>query len=311
MVGPHANSRFSTNVSSWICRWSKLVMFSSNSLRKYGNARARRARARRPPAPRARARTSSPPMTIAACAPDCRIALEQHALLRLAQVVLHRAVGRVVEVRARQRQPAGRRRRRSRRPRADPAQPDQQVVVHHVARRGRSRGAARAAAARRSRPRTPRASGRGAAPARAPISGSARRSSVVVLLARHQPAERDERVSLLDRELPRRLALDRDRAGAAARRFSLNSAIDARRPSSVIARPATCSMLAAPAVVFVAQVRRRRRRIGVLRQVEDLAAVGEIAPPDGGQVARRVADRVGDEQVELDAARSAPARARS
>ncbi len=32
----YSNSRFSTKVSSWISRWSKLVMFSSNSLTKYG-----------------------------------------------------------------------------------------------------------------------------------------------------------------------------------------------------------------------------------------------------------------------------------
>jgi hypothetical protein len=33
---PQLNRMFSTNVSSWICRWSKLVIFSSNSVTKYG-----------------------------------------------------------------------------------------------------------------------------------------------------------------------------------------------------------------------------------------------------------------------------------
>ena len=87
-----------------------------------------------------------------------------------------------------------------------------------------------------------------------------------------------------------------------SRRFSLKTAIERRRSLSVTRAAGQRLDVAQDPRVLVAEVGRRSRRVDVLRQVEDLRGVGEVARPDAGQVPRRVADRVGHEHVEREPA---------
>ena len=225
-----SNSRFSTNVSSWISRWSKRRHVLLELAHEVRDARLVQ-----------RARVGhlllEPGLAHLGRRDDHRVgagradAVEQHALLRLARVVLHGAVRGVFQVGLREGQRAGRRPRRH--VLEDPAQPDEQVVVHDVAGVGRSRGAGRAAAARRSRPRTPRGSGPASSPSRASMQrqrlARAARCAPRAAAGRRAPRGRRPRARRASHGVSR---LDGVQRAAAAARFSLNTAIDRRRSSS-------------------------------------------------------------------------------
>jgi hypothetical protein len=122
-----------------------------------------------------------------------------------------------------------------------------------------------------------------------------------VLLARHQAADRGEHVRLLDRHQPGLLALERVEP---AQQPAVLVEDGERTAQVFVAHPAAGDRLElqAQSLVLAAQERGGVSRVGVLRQHQEPAGIVGIAPPHGRQVARRVADGVADEEVELQAA---------
>ena len=126
-----------------------------------------------------------------------------------------------------------------------------------------------------------------------------RRQQLVVLLTGDHPAEGDQCVCVLGGDQPGGLPLD---VVQLAQEHAVLVEDGDRVAEIVIGDLAPGDLLGDPshAVVFVPQVVEASRRVRVLGEVQDLARVVGVAAPDRRQISSRIADGVGDEQVELD-----------
>ena len=214
---------------------------------------------------------------IAAPAPDSSIRRRSICSFGFADVVLHRAVGRLLEVRLRpgaERIAAGRRR------------PRRSSAGRSAGRRRRRSRTARSCASRSSggcsqKPpsKTTRIRSCGRA-ARVSMSGSTAASSSLCSSRGMQPPSAISDVGLVDGEEPGRLALDRVELAQQAAVLVEDARSRRAAPSSVTSRPGDRLDRPPQPVVLCREIGGRVRRVGVLRQVEDLARVVEVAPPD-------------------------------
>ena len=114
----------------------------------------------------------------------------------------------------------------------------------------------------------------------------------------YQPGNRHQTVGILGTDQPGRLAFD---VIELAKQASIVIKDRDRQSQILVGDDPAGDILdqALDAVVFVTQILRTVRRVGILGQVQDLTGMIEVPPPDCGEITGRIADGVGDEQVKL------------